>query len=608
MHCIALHCIARIVDEHLRPQLVKIVEPIQNDSQYGFTSNTSYLMGALQRHETEKYCVDQKRTFFGCSLDGEAAFEAVNRTIMMRELYCAGETGQYWVASYNSYQNSQSKIKLNGMLSDSLTENRGVKQGQIKSSDHFKIYINPLLNAIDNSNLGVWIGPLNVGQSACADDEFIMTDEQDKLQSLLDIAEFYGKMYQVKYGASKTKITIVGSEVDRKYFQEVSPWKLNGQTVMVEDDNEHLGQVVSGLDQEKKNVDLRLSKGRGALFSLLGPAFQHKSFLGPKARHHIYRTYVTPIVLSGLSSIVLRKADLAPLTGFHRKTLRGILRFSKTSNIPAIHFLLGELPIEGQLHRDTFSLLYSVWANPQSKIYSIVKYLLKTSSSNSRTWSMYVRFLAQKYGLPDPLTTLESDLRSKSNFKESVMTKISAFHENDLRQMAVNNSRMNYLNVSLLSLRGRYHPALNNLITPHDVEKSRHHLKMLAGDYYTYQIKASQSGGSPHCRVCDSDENTPEDTAHMISTCNAYTDTRERIKKQLKQICTENIQYLDFEHISSNTNTFCQFILDPSSMNLEHRVHINDPFLGEVFKLSRNLCYAIHTTRMKILTSKADSH
>ena len=164
------------------------------------------------------------------------------------------------------------------------------------------------------------------------------------------------------------------------------------------------------------------------------------------------------------------------------------------------------------------------------------------------------------------------------------------------------------INVSLLSLRGRYHPALNNLITPHDVEKSRHHLKMLAGDYYTYQIKASQSGGSPHCRVCDSDENTPEDTAHMISTCNAYTDTRERIKKQLKQICTENIQYLDFEHISSNTNTFCQFILDPSSMNLEHRVHINDPFLGEVFKLSHNFCYAIHTTRMKILTSKADSH
>ena len=90
-------------------------------------------MAALQRHETEKFCIDEKRTFFGCSLDGEAAFEVVDRTILLRELYCSGEKGEYWMANKFGYENTKSQIKMKGKLPDTVEE-KGVKQGQIKSS------------------------------------------------------------------------------------------------------------------------------------------------------------------------------------------------------------------------------------------------------------------------------------------------------------------------------------------------------------------------------------------------------------------------------------------------------------------------------------------
>ena len=106
-----------------------------------------------------------------------------------------------------------------------------------------------MLDTVDSANLGVWIGPVNVGSSACADDEYLMTDTQSKLQALLDIAEFYGKMYRVTYGASKTKVTVVGSDADMRYYQDVTPWHMDGQTVTVTEDNDHLGQVVSGVCQ-----------------------------------------------------------------------------------------------------------------------------------------------------------------------------------------------------------------------------------------------------------------------------------------------------------------------------------------------------------------------
>ena len=150
---------------------------MQNINQYGFTESVSYLMGAVQRHQVEKFCIAMKKTYFGCSLDGDSAFEVVNRFIQTRELYCAGETGQYWQASHHSYQNSQTNIKMNGQLSGSIVEGLGVKQGRTKSSDHYKVYIAPLLDSLDSADLGVWVGNVNVSVSGVADDVSGVADD-----------------------------------------------------------------------------------------------------------------------------------------------------------------------------------------------------------------------------------------------------------------------------------------------------------------------------------------------------------------------------------------------------------------------------------------------
>ena len=119
-------------------------------------------------------------------------------------------------------------------------------------------YIAPSLEMLDSADLGVWIGPINAAVSCCVDDVLVMTDNQDKLQCLLDMAKFYGDMYHVKCGASKTKITVSGSAIDRNYFKDVLPWSMDDEKIKVVDNNEHLGQVISGERQEEKNVDLRI--------------------------------------------------------------------------------------------------------------------------------------------------------------------------------------------------------------------------------------------------------------------------------------------------------------------------------------------------------------
>ena len=68
-------------------------------------------------------------------------------------------------------------------------------------------------------------------------------------------------------------MTVVGSEHDMQYYSDVQRWHLDQMKVKVCEDNDHLGQIVSGVRQEQKNVDLRINKGRSNIFGMLGPGF-----------------------------------------------------------------------------------------------------------------------------------------------------------------------------------------------------------------------------------------------------------------------------------------------------------------------------------------------
>ena len=75
------------------------------------------------------------------------------------------------------------------------------------------------------------------------------------------------------------------------------------------ENNYHLGQVVSGVNQEQNNIDLRMEKARNSLIGLVGPAFAWKYLLSPKVKIQLFRTL-------NLTNIAIR-----PIFIFTKKTL-----------------------------------------------------------------------------------------------------------------------------------------------------------------------------------------------------------------------------------------------------------------------------------------------
>ena len=90
-----------------------------------------------------------------------------------------------------------------------------------------------------------------INKKAYADDTYVQSDSVSGLQGALDIVSHYGKRYQVTFIAGKTKIIVTGSKLDMEFYKNTKPWHLNGKTIPMVDNNEHLGILVSGLDEEQ---------------------------------------------------------------------------------------------------------------------------------------------------------------------------------------------------------------------------------------------------------------------------------------------------------------------------------------------------------------------
>ena len=264
--------------------------------------------------------------------------------------------------------------------------------------------------------------------------------------------------------------------------------------------------------------------------------------------------------------------------------------------------------MEATIHLDTLALFWSIWANPQTKIHYIVKYLFTTCDSTSLTWSAHLRLLFQMYSLPDPLTLLCIPLWSKDKWKIICKTKISSYHEAALRHQATRNSKLDFLNVQVQGLTGRPHPVLKSVLTTQEVLRSRAHLRMLAGDYPCFSYLGSDRRQDAGCRLClamSPHQPAPEeDMVHLLTRCRCTAFTRTRIMPDLMNLISLHFPSNDILAHPNHTH-LTQLILDPTSLNLPMNIRISPdhPALSQILSLCRNLCFFIDKDRTKQLKS-----
>ena len=143
------------------------------------------------------------------------------------------------------------------------------------------------------------------------------------------------------------------------YWKLVSPVQLGSTKIPFCQEAEHVG-ILRSIDGNLPNVMSRMSAHTRAMMAVL-PAGLAKGHRGnPAAGLRVEHLYGTPVLLSGLASLVLSKAEISALHHHYKLNLERLQKLHRASPEPVVCFLGGSLPLTALLHLRQLSLLIMI--------------------------------------------------------------------------------------------------------------------------------------------------------------------------------------------------------------------------------------------------------
>ena len=145
---------------------------------------------------------------YECFVDFKKAFDSVSRELLWRKLIKIGIRGELLKSLKALYTNLYNSVKVNDRLSPAFKVGRGVKQGCTLSPIIFNIFINDLIEYLNEAVEGIenLIGNTKINTLVFADDVVLIVDCPIKLQNLLDALGKGCKDNQMMINHDKTKI------------------------------------------------------------------------------------------------------------------------------------------------------------------------------------------------------------------------------------------------------------------------------------------------------------------------------------------------------------------------------------------------------------------
>ena len=217
-----------------------MLDPQQNPLQRGFTAGSSPLNCSLIIEEFIREAMDKGQTAAVALLDAKVAFDVVNHPSLLRKLYIAGIEGNLWNVINSLQQNAFSSVKWRGELSNTFPISQGVRQGGILSADMYKFYVNTLLDRIQDSGIGEHIGDINCSAPTCADDMSQLSNNDQDLQILCNIAKDYSDMEKYSLRPTKSVVLPINTSGKRKMDNTNRKWTLGDDPMPTVDKAVHV--------------------------------------------------------------------------------------------------------------------------------------------------------------------------------------------------------------------------------------------------------------------------------------------------------------------------------------------------------------------------------
>ena len=517
----------KVLEHVLNRRHNKILEETQSRLQKGFTQGCSSLNAAVILTECILESKNTKQDLLLTTLDTQKAFDVVDHNSLLRKLYLDGITGDDWLLLRDMYSDCSSRVKWAGLLSDTIDIQQGVRQGGVLSPSHYKRYNNPLLLQLENHYSEVRIGSISIPHVTVADDLAVLARRYCDMQVM--VWDIENNTQRERYCVNPSKSSCLCYNLpkcDRQGVELVT----SGDRIPCEDCTVHLG--ITRDNKNKVNIGEKLSLGRKTAYSLMGAGFHSVNGLKTCLNGHIWSTFVVPRVIYGLETLLLKKQDFENLERFQRKSLRQIQGLpDKTSNSITLA-LLGILPLETVIHKNTLNLFMGIARSSNLIEYDIAMRQLAVKTPEEKSWFNEVRSILMTYDLPSIFSLFDSQM-SKQEWKKILNDTVHSHIEAMWRADIGEKSSLKYVNPNFLKVGKSHHvwSTVRNCLT--DNKRAQLKCKLLTGTYILQGNRAAfnQYTIDPTCKLCLA---APETRQHFIAECPAFEAEREAFSENLR--------------------------------------------------------------------------
>ena len=169
---------------------------------------------------------DLKQTVYTTMLDASKAFDVVSNNNLLIAMLKHNIKVTHWDLMKDWYTGMTSEVKWDGILSRTISEEQGLRQGGGLSAGQYKTYTNDNLVNQKEQALGLKIGTTYIGCPTCADDTALVHSNQQRFE----------------FSKTKTRILIHDSKPQHKSVTVKTPyWQLDGADITVTQKQDHLG-------------------------------------------------------------------------------------------------------------------------------------------------------------------------------------------------------------------------------------------------------------------------------------------------------------------------------------------------------------------------------
>jgi hypothetical protein len=169
-----------------------------NPSQGGFQKHVSCTMTSFMLRECIFYGAENNSKVYACFLDAKQAFDRAWITLLLVKLYNTGVDIIIFKAINSFFQNCFSCVKSHGLTSDWFPILQGARQGQCLSPYLYLVFINDLMNKLDQSQYAFKFGDIACCCPTSADDMVVLSFVKHGLDTLLDAARKAASIWNEK--------------------------------------------------------------------------------------------------------------------------------------------------------------------------------------------------------------------------------------------------------------------------------------------------------------------------------------------------------------------------------------------------------------------------